>query len=140
MIGHLTRRITQGVSIVKGWKDKRDRGCIQDTSRKNNTSTGPLTPQQLNPDSPYHRSVHHPPGYASCILLINPTILLACLTSKPLFFKKSFTVSIHLFHLYMRATETLNLITTCPLRWLNSALRSAVVEMVQRRRTASHTQ
>ena len=43
--------------------------------------------------------VHHP-GYAPCIPPHKPppyTILLACLTSKPLFFKKPFPVSINLF-------------------------------------------
>ena len=45
-IYHLTRRRTQGVGIVKGWEDKRDRARIPDTftKNKNNTSVGPLTP------------------------------------------------------------------------------------------------
>ena len=44
---------TQGACILKGWDDKRDHGRIPDTFTyyKNNTSAGPLTPQQLNPDS-----------------------------------------------------------------------------------------
>ena len=33
-----------------------------------------------------------------CHLLLSWTFLLACLISKPLYFKHSFTVSIHLFH------------------------------------------
>ena len=28
---HLTRRRTQETSIVKGWEDKRNRGCLLDT-------------------------------------------------------------------------------------------------------------
>ena len=53
MIDHLTRR-TQGAGIIKGGKDKRDRGFIPDSFiyNKNNTNAGPLTPQQLNPYSP----------------------------------------------------------------------------------------
>ena len=31
VIDHPTRRKTQGVGIVKGWEDKRDRGSISDT-------------------------------------------------------------------------------------------------------------
>ena len=44
---------TQGAGIVKGWEDKRDRIPDTFTYNKNNTITGPLTPHQLNPDSPH---------------------------------------------------------------------------------------
>ena len=38
--------LTQGVGTVKGWEDERDRGRFPDTFtyNKNNTSAGPLTP------------------------------------------------------------------------------------------------
>ena len=52
------------------------------------------------------RSRVHSPRYAHELPLTNPrhtllscTILLACLTSKPLFFKQSFMVSIHFYSL-----------------------------------------
>ena len=50
-IDYQTWRRMQGAGIVKGWEDKRDHEHIQDTftENKNNMSTGPLTPKQLNP-------------------------------------------------------------------------------------------
>ena len=53
-IDHLMRGRTQGASIVKGWEDQRDLGRILDTFTYNNNDTirCPLTPKQLNPDSP----------------------------------------------------------------------------------------
>ena len=53
-IDHLTRRRTQGVGIVKGWDDMRDRGSIPDTltSNKNDTSAGPLNPTTIEPRLP----------------------------------------------------------------------------------------
>ena len=59
------------------------------------------------------RSRVHPPGNVPCILphkprhtLLSCTILLVCLTYKPLFFKHSFTVSIHLFQGLLTETSS----------------------------------
>ena len=54
MIDHPTRRITQGAGIVKGWEAKQVHERIPDTFtyNKSDTIAGPLTPKQVNSNSP----------------------------------------------------------------------------------------
>ena len=63
----------------------------------------------------------HPPGYTQCTpphkphSLLSWTILLSCLTSKPLFLKHSFSISIHLFLGLLTEQLSLSILSI----WLN---------------------